>query len=192
MAYGCYCAAMLIAWLPTVSRFDVCPAGWFGHSFNTLLFLYVTGRYLTVCDLSKVGTRTLGSCFVLCLICHVAFVGGINYILPVQWLPSLNQLRDFNAPWLLLAAILIVILFSRVKLPRLLDRVAGLLAPSMFAVYLLHEGCNPAVSRALYAKFGLGQGLAGCLVTAVMVFLICLALDSLRRAVRQCIKMRRT
>ena len=106
--------------------------------------------------------------------------------------------RDYDAPFILLMAVSVFILFLRIKW---CDRAKGLLqivswaAPSMFMVYLLHNGVpNPAPRRFIaWAEscidFGGGVGgeLLSCCVVTVFVFLACIGLDSVRRFTRSAI-----
>ena len=56
-AWGAYAAVMVLSWFP-IGEFSV--SGWFGHSFNTILFVYVSGRVLSGCDwVKRVGTYSL-------------------------------------------------------------------------------------------------------------------------------------
>lgn len=165
MAYFGYAFAMLLSWLPKTSFLNLNVAGWMGHSFNTLLFLYITGRYVRSLTMDRIQTWVLWLVFVGAMMCHIVFVAGLNFCVPQSVASILNSMRDFNAPWLLLAAVVSVVGASRLRCPPWLNKIAGLLAPSMFVVYLLHEGGNPLVSRAVYGYYGRIQGLnsaSGC------------------------------
>ena len=179
---------MFANWIPCGLNVN----GWSGHSFNTMLFVYVTGRMLSVCRWER--TIRLRYVLLVFLVCE-----AVNLVW--AWMGARHPgsifcgTRDYDAPFILLMAVSVFILFLRIKW---CDRAKGLLqivswtAPSIFMVYLLHNGVpNPAPRRfiawaELCIDFGGGAvgGLLSCCAVAVFVFVAGAVIDAIRRFVR--------
>lgn len=195
-AWFAYAVFMFLSWLPIGSCVDLKVAGWFGHSFNTMVFVYVTGRVLSVCE----WTRTIR---IRGLILAAVGLQGVNLawgLCRVSW-PESSFFRvsgDYDAPFLIALAICVFLIFLRLPLERcvVVSRATCAVAPSMFVVYLLHSGVPSPLPKQwignlehviLPMEGGCGMGIATVL-TACVVFVACVAIDGARRLIMWRIK----
>ena len=192
-AYACYAAMMGVSWLPLHALgIDLTPPGWAsGLNVNTMLFVYVTGRVIRECNCpaKRLSTRALLSIFggLMGLNLALALLSGLTRGNPITN-SFFVGIRDNNSPITLAASIALFLLFARLPTSGALRRIATFLAPSMFPIYLLHEGAHPIVARALYTKylcpdFGIGwlPQIGSLLTAAVATFGISFLLDLIRR-----------
>lgn len=106
-----------------------------------------------------------------------------------------DYLVRYISPTVVCAAICLLLLFSRMNLPKWLQKVTGFLAPSAFCVYLIQE--NPLVREFCMKKYflflpklsapRLVPALLGC---AAGIYLACTAFDLLRRALFRLLKVK--
>ena len=192
-AYLAYAVAMIINWVPIKCLgIDLSVSGWSGLSFNTMLFVYVTGRYLrTRTWIVNIQTWSL-ACAILFLLSVVQGWGAVSAYTSANSLVHaiFTGSRDYNSPMVLTLAPAFFLLFLRIKIPALIGKVCAYIAPSMFSVYLLHEGTMSSVSRVLYNRYGAMSGIAnsGMIVveifaSAVLIFIVTTTCDIIRRVV---------
>ena len=93
----------------------------------------------------------------------------------------------YTSPTILLASVSLLLLFARLRLRGFWERAVRLLAPAAFGVYLIHA--QPLVwERLLKGRFAALAGRSApllallTLASALAIFLVCLLLDELRRA----------
>lgn len=139
-----------------------------GFSFLTLLGAYAVGRVIRTFDIEK----RLPMKWILC----GCFITGSIVSL------SGNFMASYNNPLCMLLAACTFILFARLKVPRVLCRIAAWFAPSMFAVYLLHlvvpvPGDGAARAFVVLCLKNMGN----LLVVAAVVFMCSILLDLPRR-----------
>lgn len=146
-AYGAYAVAMLLSWLPIV---ELAVPGWFGHSFNTMLFIYVSAHVLKRMEWFASISRTKAICVFLIAQCfHVLFVGAT--VVSPWCRANLAGADDYNSPWVLVMGSMMFMIFLKTEFPKWLQRFCAFLAPSVFMVYLLHSGaCNSLVARRIF------------------------------------------
>lgn len=185
-----YSFAMLLNWLPlSYFNIDLKMLGFEAHSVNQLLYIYVTAQYLRRSGFYEHFTlvQMLVSFIVLAV---VGFVwSAVAGFLHTELMRSLFVgTRDYNSPLVLLMSVSLFGIFNKVDTFGRLGNVCVFLAPSMFSIYLIHEGCNRYVSREIYNKYAylnFSQSILGTLmslvVAALIVFAICLLLDLIRR-----------
>lgn len=197
-AYLAYATAMMIDWAPVKCiGVDLSVSGWSGLSFNTMLFVYVTARYLRTRNwIDKIPTWFF-ACAIVFLLSVVQGWGTISAYTPVNSLVHtiFTGTRDYNSPMVLALAPAFFLLFLRMKIPAVIGNVCAYIAPSMFSVYLLHEGTLSSVSRVLYNRYGFMLGTAGPIVqvveifaTALLIFLVTTLCDIVRRVAMNCVK----
>ena len=122
-------------------------AGWGGHTFSSMLFMYVLGRYLFVTQsLARLKRRTFALSFVGLMAINL-FWSWAMHVRP----DLLAGSRDYNNPIVVMLAVSVVMIFLRLPLPDLLARGSRYLAPSMFMVYLLHDGVESHFLRRTYS-----------------------------------------
>lgn len=145
-----YSVIVFISWLPlTLFGIDVSIPGFGGMTLNTLMYIYVTGRYLRrERRLLDIGWRGWLVAFLLLEGLNIAFAilsgltkedGCINLLFS-RWLVN-------DSPLAIAMAVAFFMFFLRLKIDGIVGRVAAYLAPSMFSVYLLHCGTNFDLTR---------------------------------------------
>ena len=196
-AWCCYAIAMLISWFPGVG---LNVSGWHGHSFNTILFVYVTGRIMALCGNSRFLKWMYHGKIVLFLLLLFEIVNlswaawAINSI---RFRIVLLEARDYNAPFVIGMAICVFLL--SMKLPQIgsnkyydlvLKWGGGGASQAMFSVYILHNGVPNNTHVKLYGRLisYLNEGvqsqffeLISIFVTALIIMLVCVFVDFLRR-----------
>lgn len=120
-----------------------------GYSVLWLAVMYLLGGYLAKYDiLSRFRPRTWG----------LVYLGAVLFawaprMLALVLKPSLwavgygNILIEYTSPTIVLAAVALLAVFSRLRLPRRAERAVARLSPHAFGVYLLHA--HPLVFRFL-------------------------------------------
>lgn len=107
-AWFLYAGIMFACWIPCGLNVN----GWSGHSFNTMLFVYVTGRMLSACR--WVRTIRLRYVVLVFLVCE-----AVNLVW--AWMGARYPgsifcgTRDYDAPFVLLMAVSVFIMFLRIK-----------------------------------------------------------------------------
>lgn len=145
---------VICLWCPWVDRITALrPSGVSPNSFAVILFVYVTAMIARKVGFSpskmmvgKVLLWYVGVSIVLGCVCAWRTIGHGGSLHGEHFLWCTNNLAPHV--WLL-AVVLCAIFATRVKVGRRLGRVAVFLTPSMFGVYLLHDGCQ-GVGRILY------------------------------------------
>ena len=190
VAWCAYAVLMLVNWLPV--RFfgiDLAIPGFEGLTFNTLLFVYVTGRALRGVDWTGiVNMKTLWAIFIGLTVVNYTWACAAGF-LPGELAKSIFVgTKDYNSPLVLSLAVFGFLVFKRSRFPAWLGKICAFLSPSLFSVYLIHEGCNRFVSHAVYnryAFFRMGNGavaeVASIVLAAISVFIVCITLDFMRR-----------
>lgn len=202
--YACvsiYIVYMFLMWLPLeVLSIDIGVSGWYGHSPFLLLGMYLLGRIVAKYHLFHTVKRRY--LFVIFVALEVFTIGwsalGRRYqcISPIKaW--------DYQSPLMVSLAVVAFLMFrawkdpttssSRTLISRssLISKVACILSPSMFVVYLLHDGAGAVFARQLFSKLELffvdryslmhELPLLSVIVTAIMVYFSCIAVDMCRR-----------
>lgn len=111
--------------------------GFGSHTFATFLLVYCIVRIVRT---AGIGMRRFEG---LCMLVFVAFEAifvlfrmvGPN----VNCVAALGKWGFYNCPLVVAAAIGVVAVASRMRVPEWLARTAAFLGPSMFAVYLIHD-----------------------------------------------------
>ena len=187
-----YSAIVFISWLPlTHFGIDVCIPGFGGMTLNTLMYVYVTGRYLRrERRLLDIGWRGWLAAFLLLEGLNISFAilsgltkecGSVNLLFS-RW-------RVNDSPLAIAMAITFFMFFLRLEVGSIMGRIAAYAAPSMFSVYLLHCGTNFGLTRVWIGKYmflkvdGIFVDAVAVVMAAVATFAICVAIDLLRRYV---------
>ena len=150
-----YTGAILMNWIPLGDSFCLKVPGWLGHDFNTLLYVYVLGRYMALTGF----LQTMGHKAAL-----LGFLGMI--VINLLWSVAAWTIpegcflkgffvgtRNYDSPVTICTAMMIFLMFKSMKPGTSgIMKFFGYIAPSMFPIFLLHEGCNLHVSKALYGR----------------------------------------
>jgi len=188
-AWWCYAALMAVQWLCSLQKivlFDV--PGWYGHSFNTVLFVYVTARVAALTDvIGIIRTHVLVILFCGCSAINLLWAWAGSLATEGTWMYHFFiGTRDFGAPFVLVMSILVVIIIMRLPKKILWGDAFCFCAPSMFSIYLLHHAVPIMTPRIFYRTFeGFVSPWSGevlsCVIAACVVMAICLAIDLVRR-----------
>ncbi len=192
-AWCFYAVAMLLAWIPVKGLgVSLLPTGWAGISFNTMCFVYVTGRVLRDSEVlqQELGWKSWLSIFVGLMVLNLGWSWMAQTASGEVAQSIFVGTKDYDSPIVLGLPVSFFMLMRTVRLPNWISSVVFFVAPSMFSIYLIHEGCNGALSRAIYNRyvnFGFGGGFVQIalqiLIASVIVFTACLVIDLMRRAV---------
>ncbi len=158
-----------------------------GYSFVWLAYLYVLGAYIKQHGLfTNLSKGQLASCY----LGMIVFTWGIKYLLEYFLVPVSNEVNHGNwlvkytSPTIVVGAVALLLLFSRLEI----NRGVGLirfLSPLSFGVYLIHA--QPLVWRHVmkmrfvsFTEFGTVKMLLLILVTALGIYIVCSLLDAIR------------
>lgn len=93
----------------------------------------------------------------------------------------------YDSPFALIVAVGLFQLVRKLKLPEWFGRIVLWIAPSMFAVYILHQTYRGLNFVGLGMRIGESMGISCAIiqtfVAAVIVFVSCVAIDGLRRGI---------
>ena len=186
----CVCCVM-----DTVSYADVLRIA-SGYSPMWLLILYVIGAAIRRTDpFKRVPKWALGLGYIF----FSSLTVLSKYLLAQLSLAVRGKIfRDdylirYISPTVVCAAVCLLLLFSRLRLPKWLQRVTGWIAPSAFCVYLIHD--NPLVREFFMKKFywflpklSAPRLVLGLFVCAVGLYLVCTVIDVPRRVLFRLLK----
>lgn len=189
-----YAMLIVASWLPLpLIGIHIIPSGWASHTVNTLMFFYLTGRIFRLDP--RIQKVPYWFWVALFLLGDMAYVGWSvcghffrNNGTLFGWL--LNSHVSYMNPFIICSSVAIFFVFLKLPSERFLSW-ANWLAPSMFSVYLLQEGCNRYSAAWLYSSLEtaflpwLGNGtisaIANIALSAVIAFLACVMIDVIRR-----------
>ena len=181
-----------VGWLPFVRTYSgITFAGLSvlgGGTFFTVLFVYLSARlfscifkpdFLHLKRLFLVFAGCIVGCIFSVLVSYCKF-GVLNIWTAIEF-------NGYNAPHIWMFAIAVVAFAAnRLRLPTVINRVGGWLAPSMFAVYLFHE-CMPwsydlyRIPQAWLSRVTAIYPVCIILICAICVFAVSIMADMARR-----------
>ena len=143
-AWGLYALAITLGLRSLGGLSGVSVIGWGSHTFNTLLFVYVTAWVARRVVAPQMKTVVVALVWVLAMGCIGSMV--LLQALYRTWndglLPhcAVNMaVAGYHFPYVWVAAIAALVLFARCPMPQGLQRAARFLGPSMLGIYLFHE-----------------------------------------------------
>ena len=120
-----YAVVMFMSWLPLKCfGIDLAMPGWEGISFNTLLFMYMTGRMLRQSQwMANAKVMHIGLGFLVLMAANIGWAavggfaepGGIIYSL-------LIGSRDNNSPLTISLAVFAFLLFKKLSFPQIFKK----------------------------------------------------------------------
>ena len=175
---------MILLWLPLEKMGMFLEVdGWKGPSVYTVFYMYATGLLLSRTDWAKGARRSRVWAFVALIISLSVVLSFVSHKYPGLEL----HVWAYNSPFMVSLAIGVFLLFRSVSMPRKIHLISGFCAPSMFSVYLIHEGIGSSFFVPLmrhYERIMYDNGLPGicCAISvAGLIFLSCLCCDLVRR-----------
>lgn len=135
----------------------------YGYSGMSLFGAYLAARVFKELDFeSLLSTRVL------------------MIVLPFSFIPSLFGVSYYNSVFALIVACVTFTLFLRLPEMKTISRISAFLAPSMFAVYLLHVSFDWEMIKRFGSCFS-DSTRGVCL--GLTIFLVCCVADLFRRAI---------
>ena len=185
---------MFCAWAPRNLLTAINPSAVGTCTFFGMVFVYLIARSCHELFPSPIPLKKLllaGLLFPVG-IALCACVGVLARSIPAlrQWSvtgPTLNALATYHAPHVWLFAIVLLMTFLwHVRVPGWLSKVCRYVGPSTFGIYLIHD-VMPVGKRLYwiperYLYESLGWHPTACMVlSAIITFVACLMIDSVRR-----------
>ena len=187
MALSLVIFGMFCAWAPRHLFTAIDPSSVGTCTFFGMVFVYLIARTCRELFPTPIPLKRL-------LLAGLLFPVGISLCACVGVLArwsvtgsALNALATYHAPHVWLFAIVLLMMFLwHVRVPGWLSKVCRYVGPSTFGIYLIHDVmplgrhlyCIP--ERYLYES--LGWHPTACIVlSAVVTFVVCLLIDSVRR-----------
>lgn len=169
-----------------------------GYSMLWLGYLFLLGAYVKkYSPFEKIRTRWLWMIFAGCVILTL----GVKFVIEhISWnrLETLflcNCLTKYTSPLILIEALAIFAIFARMKLSEKAKGGVRVVAPLSFGVYLIHnhDKIRNAVILPLQAKLyqnSILGFLAGVLLSAAGIFVVCILIDYVRMQLFKALKIK--
>ncbi|MGN0885659.1 MAG: acyltransferase family protein [Candidatus Spyradenecus sp.] len=191
-AWGLYALAITLGLRPLGGLSGLSVSGWGSHTFNTLLFVYVTAWMVRRFVAERVKSVAVAGVWVLAMgsVGAIVLLQALYWVLRGRALPHCvvnMSVAGYHFPGVWGAAIAALVLFARCPMPQWLQRSARFLGPSMLGIYLLHDTslrkvlfCLPM--EHLHERFPEVPLVFIFAVGVVLCFTLSLAVDLARRA----------
>lgn len=164
-----------------------------GYAVIWLCVLYIVGGCIGKYDmLKKIKSLYFGIGYVACVI----FSLGFKLVIEISGVGrGAGLFINYVSPTILLSAVCLLGLFSRLKTNETAEKIIGFFAPASFGVYLIHE--HPLIRESLMKNrfvFLADKnpliiiGIVIC--AAAAIFILCTLIDRLRIAVFKCMKIK--
>lgn len=146
------------------------PGGAGGSAFLSFIGIYLAARLFKEFNLDAYVTKRVGIA-VACVCCPAAMLGAGHHM---------------NSVFALVLSAVMFVGMKNLGIPERYGKFLSLLSPSLFSVYLLHThmfgfGFLERIDEVIIG----GHAVLACIVSAIMVFVIGLALDFPRRIVME-------
>lgn len=184
--------------VPTVYMRDIIGTSG-GYSFVWLTMLYVIGAYVRKYRVfDKTNNYKLFGFFAVSMLLTWSSKLVIELLTEKIFGTAKFQdvLYNYTSPTILLMAVMLLAIFSKMELRVNLQKVIGFVAPLAFGVYLLHE--SPLIRDnfvsgkfAYYLNFNPVVALLAVIGTIMAVFVIGLAVEYLRQKIFALIKVKK-
>ncbi len=162
-----------------------------GYGVLWLCYLYLIGAYISKYGFF-VGTSCWKSISVYCACIVITF--SYLTLTPIFWHPS-SLLINYVSPFMLIAAIALLVFFINLKIPAKLTKAITLISSLSFSVYLIHT--HPLVfEHVLKGKFAFLASTNPIIMTAIVfigvigIFVICAVIDYLRLCLFKALRIR--
>jgi surface polysaccharide O-acyltransferase-like enzyme len=152
-----------------------------GYSVLWLAILYLLGAYMAknkTLRNTKIWVDFLG--FIVCVIVTVISRIAMGNLFG----RGINILVSYTSPTIVLSAVFLVSMFSKLKMRTKSIKIISFLSPMAFGVYLIH--CHPYVFNYMADKFvwvaslPLYYALFVVLLIALAIFIFCIIIDYIR------------
>ena len=152
-----------------------------GYSVLWLAILYLLGAYMSkykTLDRTNLWGDFLG--FIVCVTLTIISRIAIGYL----YAPKINLMVSYTSPTIVLSAIFLVSMFSKINMRALSIKAVSFLSPMAFGVYLIH--CHPYLFDYMtdafewIANLPPYYALLVVLLVALSIFTACLFIDYIR------------
>ena len=175
LSWSGFAAVVIVNWISRNHYLGILAQDVVSCSLAQMIFIYATVRLLRLTGLSEYVRIWHICCAVVFFILGILFLGD-------------NWRTDYMAPYVIAMAIAMLLLFEKfIHVPQWLGRVCVWAAPSMFAIYLIHDVSSfgklfyQVPQEWLYDR-GVNVVLT-IFISAAVCFVICLSVDLIRRGV---------
>lgn len=184
-----YIGFMFVMWLPLKYWGINIKCGFGGHTAPLLIGVYLLARVSRLTNLiEKIRVKWA---YLGVVVCEIILIGWSALGRIIGGPISHVKMWDYQSPVLILCAVFVFTIFYRARFPLLVQKLAKFCAPSMFMIYLLHDGQGGGgVISSIYSSLELilvnNYGvptIISIVITTVIVFFVCLTIDMLRRLV---------
>ena len=187
--FGLFVAVVTLAWIPTHLFTAVVPSGSGGYTIFTMIFVYSAAYLVRRVEINASARLVTGIAGVCCLF-TIALSLGYSMLRVVSGCEfELIAFKcSYDSPFVWGLAIALLMLFVRhIRFPDWLCKTSSFIGPSTFCIYLLHDTTSFGQSLYRIPETWLSQHTSWhpmliILLCSVSTFLICLAVDLLRRA----------
>lgn len=159
-----------------------------GYSFLWLIILYILGAAIKKIELgARVKVKWLVLIWCGCILGTYLSHVIIRYLTTIIFGRPYGEyvLLGYTSPTILMSAILMLIIFSKVRINERLKKTVSLFASASFGVYLIHV--HPAIkvlvwSNAFtsYAEYSIVGMIFAIFASAVVIYIICSLVDFIR------------
>lgn len=171
------CVLFVVDYLSRAFGLGFSVNGFGSHTFATFLVVYCLSYLARRVYLPRYEKQVLLGGAVA-LVFYVALFAGFGYAArqPVSCVDVVSRLGFYNCPLVMAIAFSAVLLFSKLKVGNGVARVASFIAPSMFAVYLIHDA-SPIGKMLLLRPIQSMDGSGALLLYSGCLFVACVAID---------------
>ncbi len=199
---------MKILCLTLLVRFSVIPTIFTSDMFGTssgysalwLVAMYVFGAYIKLYDpFSNASAVRCGLLYIGCIVATwlSKLVIGETTVKLYGEICNDNFFVAYTSPTIVLSAVALFLMFTRMHFPEKLGRCLAVLSPLSFAVYLIHEEPVVRVYVMPYDKFLTFSEynpilMVLCILgTAVIVYAVCIIIERIRVSLFDWLKVKR-
>lgn len=159
-----------------------------GFSFLWLVILYIIGGYIKKYGLLQQKSTKW---FVMVFLISTAILWISEYAIEYTMFMRCGEFRPYNillkyiSPFVLINAIALICIFSRMKVNKICSKIIRVIAPLSFSVYLIHVHLlvwNHIMFHRFqkYLTYGPMKLIAMVLATALFIFVACILIDIIR------------
>lgn len=171
-----------------------------GYTALWLSALYIFGAYIKKYNvLFSVRKRILFLVYLICVLISFGYkfaleTTGFKFPSVFSYISNSNLLIQYNSPTILLCGIVLLFLFSKIRLNKVIVKLIALFAPAAFGVYLIHDNqmIEKYVMPQISALKDLNEFLLPCVVIGLVfaIWLICSLIDVARIRLFKLIKVK--
>lgn len=185
--------------IPTLFRRDVFHTN-FGCSGLWLILLYILGAYIKEYNIvEKISIKRSSILYLGCIV--LTWLGklflekfSLDYFGEIRWG---NVLVQYTSPTILLSAVALLSIFSKIDLSYMSKRIIKIFTPATFGVYLIHA--QPLVWQNIlkdrFVNYVSGSAVHlvfGVLFTAMSIYFLCSLIDLARNKIFKVLRIKQS